>query len=208
MSIGDISNKVDRFDRAARQEKLHSPQIIQKTKAVRYPEDIKIFEVDSNATGDGIYNCHEKLVVDADWDLISGAAKIWDKDETPETVEVLNLDEHNPDAGQHNLVEGDILAAWEATDDEGTKRWVGILVGAGTGIHKAFCKTNAGAATTIVCFLDVDTTGDEITVNCTISGGGHLDDASPHLTDGLEIPVWNDSGTWKCLWGFQNWGTC
>jgi hypothetical protein len=42
MSIGDISDKIDRFNRAARQEKLHSPQIIQATKTVRFPEDVSL----------------------------------------------------------------------------------------------------------------------------------------------------------------------
>jgi len=66
-----------------------------------------------------------------------------------------------------------------------------------TVIHKAYCKTDAGAATTIVCYLDTDGTGKEITVTCTIAGSGNLNQAEPHLTDGLEIEVWNDNGTWK-----------
>lgn len=77
----------------------------------------------------------------------------------------------------------------------------------GTQIHRAFCAENATAATTITCYLDTDTTGTEIEVTCTISGGGALNTAEPVLTDGLEIPVWYDStlGTpvWKCFWGFQ-----
>jgi hypothetical protein len=78
----------------------------------------------------------------------------------------------------------------------------------GTGIRRAFCKTDAGAATTILAYLDTDTTGTEVTVHCTIAGGGYLNAATPALTDGLEIPVWDDNGTWKCLWGFQHWGAC
>ena len=69
--------------------------------------------------------------------------------------------------------------------------------------RRAFCKTAAGAATTIVCYLNTDATGTEVTVNCNIAGGGNLDGALPRLTDGLEITVWNDAGTWKCTTIFQ-----
>ena len=75
-------------------------------------------------------------------------------------------------------------------------------------IRKAYCKDDAGAAATITCYLDVDATGTEITVNCSIAGGGTLNAALPLLTDGLEISVWNDNGTWKCFWGFRKADIC
>ena len=64
--------------------------------------------------------------------------------------------------------------------------------------HKAYCKNDAGAATTIVCYLDTDETGQEITVNCSIAGGGNLNTAIPRLTDGLLIFVKNFGGAWYC----------
>lgn len=65
--------------------------------------------------------------------------------------------------------------------------------GGGTGrtnLHLAYCKTNAPAAAFIICYLDTDVTGTEITVNCGIAGGGNLNEALPRLTDGLWITVW------------------
>ncbi len=64
------------------------------------------------------------------------------------------------------------------------------------GDRKAFCKTDAGAATTLTCFLDTDTTGEEVEVQFTIAGGGNLEDCIPRLTDGLLIFVENFGGTW------------
>ncbi len=66
-----------------------------------------------------------------------------------------------------------------------------------SGVRSAYCKTAAGAGTSIVCYLDTDETGIEITVECTIAGGSNLNSAIPRLTDGLEIPVWRINGVWK-----------
>ena len=70
-------------------------------------------------------------------------------------------------------------------------------------IHKAYCKTDAGAATTIVAYLDTDTTGDEITVNCSIAGGGNLNAAIPRLANGTLIFVIEIDSTWYCTTVFQ-----
>jgi hypothetical protein len=71
-------------------------------------------------------------------------------------------------------------------------------------IRLAYCKAGAGSGSTIVCYLDTDGTGKEITVYCTICGGSALNSAFPRLSDGTPIPVWNHNGTWRCLWGFQD----
>jgi hypothetical protein len=94
--------------------------------------EIKIFQVQSNAEGDGIYNCYEQQILSNDWDESSGAVKIDDIDD-PESVEVLNLEEYNPSAGQHLLSEGDVLLAAQFTEDDGTTCWAGLPAQAATG---------------------------------------------------------------------------
>ena len=69
--------------------------------------------------------------------------------------------------------------------------------------HLAYCKTAAPAATAITCYLDTDATGTEISVSCSIAGGGNLNAAVPRLTDGLPIIVSNIAGTWHCETVFQ-----
>jgi len=120
-----INHNIAQFNTAARQEIQQSPEVIQHNKSIRYPLN-KIFEVQSAAIGDGVYNCYEQIVINAAWDDTSEASKIGDKDEEPVAIKVLNLAEHKPNAGQHNLVEGDVLVAWQVIDDGGARRWVGI----------------------------------------------------------------------------------
>lgn len=80
--------------------------------------------------------------------------------------------------------------------------------GGSTAIHKAYAKAAAGAGNTIVCYLDTDTTGDEITVNCEIVGGSALNAAFPRLADGSMIAVWADGDTWRSVMTFQATGPC
>jgi len=67
----------------------------------------------------------------------------------------------------------------------------------------AYCKDPAGAATTIQAYLDTDGTGEEVTVNCSIAGGGNLNDAIPRLTNGLLIIVDKIGDSWYCKTVFQ-----
>ena len=75
--------------------------------------------------------------------------------------------------------------------------------------RNAYAKAAAGAGTTIVCFLDTDATGDEITVTISIAGGSDLNSALPRLEDGTLLTVWNDAGTWRNAGNpFQASGPC
>ena len=56
-------------------------------------------------------------------------------------------------------------------------------------LRRAFVKTTPGATTTLICFLDIDTTGEEVNVECTIYGGGNLNEAHPSFVDGDELWV-------------------
>ncbi|KKM21302.1 hypothetical protein LCGC14_1636750, partial [marine sediment metagenome] len=66
-------------------------------------------------------------------------------------------------------------------------------------VRLAYCKVAAGASTSIVCYLDTDTTGLEITVECTIIPAANLNAALPLLAIGSELKVTKINGTWKCV---------
>ena len=77
------------------------------------------------------------------------------------------------------------------------------------GTSKAFAKVAAGAGATLVCFLDTDATGDEITVNFSISRGTALNAALPRLQDGDLIFVQNFStDDWWCVQTFHGSEDC
>ena len=64
--------------------------------------------------------------------------------------------------------------------------------GDGGATRKAYVKTAPGAVTTVVCFLDTDTTGEEVTVNCSVIGGSgsiKLNAAAPRMSHGSLIFV-------------------
>jgi hypothetical protein len=170
---------------------------------------IKIYKVVSNATGDGVYNCYEQKLLNAEWEDVGGAAKFDDKDASPVSVEVLNLQENSPAAAaQHNLSAGDTLSAWKMTDDDGTSRIVGIPLAGSIGTHIAYVKTTPGAVTEVDCYLDVDATGDEITVKCSIAGSVKLNAATPRIADGLPIFVQKFGDDWWCTTIFQKTEDC
>lgn len=171
--------------------------------------DITIFEVQSAGSGDGLYNCYEQTLDATEWSDTAGDPKFDDKDTT--SVEVLNLAEFDPEATYvAQLTANDLIAAWEMTDDEGTSRYIGVPFRKdSSGIRKAYCKTDAGAGSTIVCYLDEDSTGDEITVNCTIVGGSGttpvLQDCLPFLNDGQEVIVSKINEDWILLYPAVIW---
>jgi len=78
------------------------------------------------------------------------------------------------------------------------------MFSSGSIIHKAYCKDDAGAATTIDCYLDADDPGSNvISVHCEISGGGNLDSAEPRLEIGDLVWVVFDGTNWHALHPFQ-----
>lgn len=72
-----------------------------------------------------------------------------------------------------------------------------------SGLRLAYCKTAAGTGSTIVCYLDTDTTGQEITVNCILFESSNLNTCKPTLTDGQAIPVFQVGANWYCAWWFM-----
>jgi hypothetical protein len=205
----DISDRAARFDQAAKAERLEPPQMIQKDKAARYPiTGIKIFKVQSAATGDGVYNCNEQKLDSTEWNDTAGDDKFDDKDTTEE--EVLNLLENNTEATyKEALAKYDKIKAWKMTDDEGTSRWVGVpLVGAM--VRRARTTQAAPSDTKITANL-YDNTGAEITsglgsginVYCDTNGGGNLNVSVPLLKNLQTIFVINIQGKWWCMIPFN-----
>ncbi len=76
---------------------------------------------------------------------------------------------------------------------------------AADGVHVAYPTADADNHSFIMCYKDVDTTGEEILVNCSIAGGGNLEDATPRLTNGKRIFVKyiEELGSWYCTTVFQ-----
>jgi len=163
-------------------------------------QSVKIFEVQSEATGDGVYNCYEQILDATEWDDTAGDSKVDDLNTT--SVEVLNLAEFDPESTYvAHLQQGDLIAAWKKTDDESNDRWVGLPLRKDNADRprRAFCKNDAGSGNTIDCYLDIDGTGTEITVTFDIAqGGSNVNEAEPRLKDGDPITVYKDGNTWRC----------
>jgi len=90
----DANGQVNRVDEATRQERMVSPDVIQQGGAGRQRTDwrAKIFTVNSNATGNGVYNCYEQDI-DADkWNTSNNTDYLDNKN--TDAIEVWNIDEN------------------------------------------------------------------------------------------------------------------
>jgi len=154
--------------------------------------NIKIMEVQSEALGDGIYNCYEQTLDATEWHDTDGDTKVDDKWPIA-GIEVLNLAEFNPEATYvAHLRIGDLIAAWRMADDEYNDRWIGVPFRQTNADRTriAYCKEDAGVGNVITCYLDKDETGTEIAVHCSIAQGGTaLNAAVPRLKGGDMIFV-------------------
>ena len=75
----------------------------------------------------------------------------------------------------------------------------------GGAFRVAYCKTAAPSATTITCYLDTDSTGEEVTVQCLTPGGtSTLDNVVPRLGDGDAMIVVKISDTWYSTTIFED----
>jgi len=174
---------------------------------------LKIFEVQSTATGDDVYNCYEQKIDATDWTSTGEVDKLVDKDS--ESVEVYNLlQNYIYSAGVEQLGIYDRLAAWQVTDDEGNDRWVGIPMLSGR-TRLAITTEDAPASDEITCNL-LGYNGQEISsglgsgieVVCYTMGGAALNSAIPRLVDRTVIGVFNINGTWVCTNLFQTSEDC
>ena len=72
----------------------------------------------------------------------------------------------------------------------------------GGAIRLAFCKTDAPNSNVITCYLDADSSGEEIEVTCLIHNSTRLDYAIPYLSDGDPIFVVQIDNVWYS-WPYQ-----
>jgi len=158
---------------------------------------MKIFEVQSAATGDGVYNCYEQTLNTDNWTDTSGKDKFTDTNSTE--IKVLNMYESSVlSAYERSLAKYDLLAAWLMSD-----KYVGIPLGTYT--RQARAINSPG-----VSYIEIDLIsrlGSQIT-----SGLGHNLDAYFNITQAgsdlaaaLPRPAWDDyltvynfRGKWYC----------
>ncbi len=174
--------------------------------------NIRIFEVQSNDTGDGVYDCHRQIIDGSEWDDTAGVDRITEKN--TDDVMVLNLLEHHVHATYvRQLAAGDRIAAWQSTDDDGDTRWIGIPIGpyGGGRIRRARAQEAAPADAYLsvkLCDQDGTEIGSAFDVYCEISGGTALNEAIPRIADDDYLFVTNISGTWYCTTVFQTSEDC
>ena len=210
-SASDLNNRADLLSKIARSLAVDgiidsTGFLARRTASNRFA--IKLFEVQSEATGDGIYNCYAQTLDATEWDDTAGDSKVDDLDAV--SVEVLNLAEFDPEATYvAHLAANDLIVAWQKSDDEGASRWIGLPLRQANADRPrlAYCSAAAGAGSTIAATLD-HTTGTAITVTCNISGGSALNAAVRRLADNDPIIVTKIGGTWYCTEGFQTSEDC
>lgn len=126
----------------------------------------RIYEVQSAATGDGLYICYRQKLDATNWADETGLDKLLNYEDTPTEVTVLNWMENDPVEGTYAaaLAKGDRLLVFDWGDDEGRTHVVGIPLTAP--VRTVRLKENAPAAsidsTSITCNL-IDNEGNEIT---------------------------------------------
>lgn len=72
-------------------------------------------------------------------------------------------------------------------------------------IRPAYCAASAGSGSSIACRLDNATSGQIITVYCSVTGGTDLNSAIPRLESGTLLPVWKNArdDKWYAFFPFQ-----
>jgi len=192
----DTSRKTEFFDERSRLERLQSPEIVQRTKAVRHPNAVRRAKV--------------KTVNDDDL-----TCKLLDKDgeETGSNITVSPVDHlgarHLTSFVWPALEADDVISVFKDVDGE----WYTTFVFDDYFIRRAYVKNSPGASSTVTCYLDYDVeTAVEITVQCSICGGGdkYLNEAIPRIVDGdlLFVTYMRAIDTWYCQTLFQTRENC
>ncbi len=200
--MNKTDSKIHQVNQACINETIVSPKNVQTARSVRHLQavgssDSRIFEVQSEATGDGIYNCYEQILDATEWSDTSGDPKF--DDENTDSVEVLNLDEAYPESTYYAaLAGGDLLLAWQVSDDEGNLRWIGVPF-IKRPVNETFAvprsaKINAVSPTTFTAKL-LDSDGIVVGSNITVYLREHL--GANRLND---FEVWPDLRVNDYVW--------
>ena len=171
---------------------------------------IEVFEVQSAALADGVYNCYKQKLLASAWEAGHGD-KFADVDTT--NIEVFNLLENDTVSEyERALAPHDRIAAWPMKDETGESRWVGRPIS--PSIRMARTTESAPADTEINCNL-IDNDGEITTglgsgveVSCRTTEGANLNEARPRLADDEYIFVGNTQGTWWSITVFQRTEDC
>ena len=175
---------------------------------------IRIFEVQSAATGDGVYNCYQQKLDNTEWNDTAGDDKFDDLNTT--SVEVLNLMENDPVASYTPaLGKYDRIAAWTMSDDEGNARWGGYPLSPSVRMLKITQDAPAGIVITCNLILnngEVATSGQlgyNVGVVCMIHPvGTYLNAAVPLLKTDSYLAAQNIQGSWLCTSMFSKMDIC
>lgn len=177
--------------------------------------NIKIFEVQSAATGDGIYNCYEQKLDATEWTGTGGNDKFINAEETPTEVEVFNLEESDVVTADPDYTPAlalyDLIEAYQITDNEGNNRWVGKPMV--TTPRRARTTEAVSANPNINCNLilrnGVEAASDELGYNIEIyadicNEGTALNAAAVRLFNDDYVWVVNRRGKWYFAYNFEN----
>jgi hypothetical protein len=130
-------------------------------------------------------------------------------------VEVFNLIENDLLAGYTNaLILHDRLIAWQAQDESGESRWMGIPLS--PAVRRMITTEAAPAAQQITCNMydnDGETEvgsgmGFNIEVYSKSTLNADLDEAVPRLADDLDLWAQNIAGKWWCVTLYQMTENC
>lgn len=177
----------------------------------------KMFVVQSEGTGDGIYNCYEQKLLNAEWSDTAGDSKFANKNTT--SVEVLNLGEYAPHGTYvAALIAGDLLMSWQLIDNVGIIRWVGApfnepVIGRPVG-RRAKIQTGGVGTSTLSCKL-LNPAGTEVGDAITVYPVEHLGtnalsgEVWPDLAAADIISIFKDlNGTWYTTFVFDDTTEC
>lgn len=168
----------------------------------------KILEVQSSATGYGMYNCREEIIDKTYLADETGAVKT--RQLSTDAYLVMNLKESDPVAGSYPaLALYDLLLSWQKIDDEGYLRWVGIP--AMNDVRWVRTTEVTPATQNITCNImhrdggeaGAGELGYNIEVYADLASGINLDDVVPQLKNGEWYPAHCVQGKWWFLQHFD-----